>query len=287
MEAGGLIKIILPISLFIIMLGMGLTLKPADFNMVLVKPKAVVLGVLAQMIMLPLIAYLLVLMFGLSGALAVGLMILALCPGGTTSNLYTFLARGDIALSVTLTSIVSVLAPFTVPIMIVFFMSIMMGQESQIELPIVKTIIQLIVITIIPICIGMLINYKKPAFSKKAENPVKIFSIVFLILIVSAIIKQNWDAMGGYFAQIGFATLLLNLVCMFLGYSLSRIAKLNSAQSKAISIEVGFQNGTLALLIALTLLENQEMAIAATVYSIIMFATGAIVAGFWSKQKTT
>lgn len=284
MEVSGLIKTILPISLFIIMLGMGLSLKPADFKMVLVKPKAVVFGIIAQMIMLPIIAYLIVLSFGLSGALAVGFMILALCPGGTTSNLYTYLAKGDIALSVTLTSFVSVIAPFTVPLMIVLFMGLLMGQETYIELPILKTIIQLIVITIIPICIGMFIHAKKPEFSQKAENPVKIFSVVFLFIVVIAIIRDSWDAMGGYFAQVGFAALILNIVCMLMGFILARAAQLNMAQSKAISIEVGLQNGTLALLIALTLLESTEMAIAATVYSIIMFVTGAIFAGLWAKK---
>jgi len=284
MEASGLIKTILPISLFIIMLGMGLSLKPADFKMVLIKPKAVVFGIFAQMIMLPIIAYLIVISFGLTGALAVGFMILALCPGGTTSNLYTYLAKGDIALSVTLTSVVSVIAPFTVPVMIVLFMGLLMGQETYIELPIIKTILQLVVITIIPICIGMFIHAKKPEFSQKAENPVKIFSVVFLFLVVIAIIRDSWDAMGGYFAEVGFAALVLNILCMLLGFLLARIAQLNMAQSKAISIEVGLQNGTLALLIALTLLESTEMAIAATVYSIIMFVTGAIFAGLWAKK---
>ena len=284
MEASGLIKTILPISLFIIMLGMGLSLKPADFKMVLIKPKAVVFGIFAQMIMLPIIAYLIVISFGLTGALAVGFMILALCPGGTTSNLYTYLAKGDIALSVTLTSVVSVIAPFTVPVMIVLFMGLLMGQETYIELPIIKTILQLVVITIIPICIGMFIHAKKPELSQKAENPVKIFSVVFLFLVVIAIIRDSWDAMGGYFAEVGFAALVLNILCMLLGFLLARIAQLNMAQSKAISIEVGLQNGTLALLIALTLLESTEMAIAATVYSIIMFVTGAIFAGLWAKK---
>ncbi|GAA6134042.1 bile acid:sodium symporter family protein [Oceaniserpentilla sp. 4NH20-0058] len=284
MEATNLIKVILPISLFIIMLGMGLSLKPLDFKIVMIKPKAVLFGVLAQMVLLPVIAYLIVLSFSMTGAIAVGFMILALCPGGTTSNLYTYLANGDIALSVTLTSIVSLIAPFTVPVLIVMFMGVLMGEEAYIELPVLKTIAQLIVITIIPICIGMFVNFKKPSLSKKAEKPVKIFSVVFLFLVVAMVIKNNWEAMGGYFAQIGLAAFVLNITCMLLGYLLARFAYLNVAQSKAISIEVGFQNGTLALLIALTLLENSAMAIAATCYSIIMFVTGALFAGFWSKR---
>jgi len=278
MEADLLIKVILPASLFVIMLGMGLALKPLDFKMLIVRPKAVALGVFAQMVLLPFMAYLIVTAFGLSGAVAVGVMILALCPGGPASNLYTYLAKGDIALSVTLTSVVSLLAPFTVPLMIVLFMGLLMGDGQQVELPVIKTIIQLVVITIVPICIGMFIHHKNPEFSAKAEQPVKTFSVLFLLFIVILIVVQNIDQMGAYFAQAGVAALVLNISCLVMGYAIAKFAKLNEAQSKAISIEVGFQNGTLAIVIALTLLQNTEMAIAATCYSLIMFVTGAIFA---------
>ncbi len=285
MEADLLIKVILPASLFVIMLGMGLALKPVDFKMVMVRPKAVALGVFAQMVILPLMAYLIVTAFGLSGAVAVGVMILALCPGGTTSNLYTYLAKGDIALSVTLTSVVSLLAPFTVPVMIVLFMGLLMGDGQQVELPVIKTIIQLIVITIVPISIGMFIHHKKPVFSAKAEQPVKIFSVLFLLFIVILIVVKNIDQMGAYFAQAGLAALVLNIACLSVGYGIAKLAKLNEAQSKAIAIEVGFQNGTLAIVIALSLLENTEMSIAATCYSLIMFVTGAVFAWLLNRKN--
>ncbi|OUR60622.1 bile acid:sodium symporter [Bermanella sp. 47_1433_sub80_T6] len=285
MEADLLIKVILPASLFVIMLGMGLALKPLDFKMVMVRPKAVALGVFAQMVILPLMAYLIVTAFGLSGAVAVGVMILALCPGGTTSNLYTYLAKGDIALSVTLTSVVSLLAPFTVPVMIVLFMGLLMGDGQQVELPVIKTIIQLIVITILPISIGMFIHHKKPEFSAKAEQPVKIFSVLFLLFIVILIVVQNIDQMGSYFAQAGLAALVLNIACLSVGYGIAKLARLNEAQSKAIAIEVGFQNGTLAIVIALSLLQNTEMSIAATCYSLIMFVTGAVFAWLLNRKN--
>lgn len=278
MEASILVKVVLPLSLFIIMLGMGLALKPVDFKMVMVRPKAVALGLVAQMLMLPILAYLIVLAFGMTGAVAVGVMILALCPGGTTSNLYTYLAKGDIALSVTLTSLVSLIAPFTVPLMIVMFMSMLMGQEEYIHLPVLKTIIQLVIITILPISIGMYIHNKKPQWAQKADKPVKVFSILFLFLIVAMIVFNNLHNMAEYFAKAGLAAIILNIASMVLGYILAKVAQLNEAQSKAIGIEVGFQNGTLAIVIALTLLENTEMAIAATCYSLSMFVTGAVFA---------
>jgi BASS family bile acid:Na+ symporter len=285
MQADTLTTIVLPVSLFIIMLGMGLALRPADFKMVILKPKAVILGLVAQMLILPLLAYGIVLLFGMTGALAVGMMILALCPGGTTSNLYTYLAKGDIALSVTLTSIVSLLAPFTVPLLIVLFMDLFMGQEEHIDLPVLQTIIQLVAITIVPISLGMVINYYNPVISKKSENPVKIFSSGFLLLIVIGIFVKNLDQMASYIAQVGLATLMLNLTCMFVGYGAAKLAKLNEAQSKAIGIEVGFQNGTLAIVIALTLLKNEEMAIAASTYSIVMFITGVFFAWILNRKN--
>ena len=283
MQADTLTTVVLPISLFIIMLGMGLALKPVDFKMVILKPKAVILGLIAQMLILPMLAYAIVLLFGMTGALAVGMMILALCPGGSTSNLYTYLAKGDIALSVTLTSIVSVVAPFTVPLLIVMFMDMFMGQEGHIHLPVIQTIIQLVAITIVPITLGMIIHHFKPVISEKAELPVKIFSMAFLFLIVISIIVKNLEQMGSYIAQAGLATLILNLVCMFVGYGAAKLANLNEAQSKAIGIEVGFQNGTLAIVIALTMLKSEEMAIAASTYSIVMFVTGALFA--WALNR--
>ena len=276
MKADLLIQVVLPAALFIIMLGMGLALKPIDFKLVIAKPKAVILGILAQMLMLPILAYLIILTLNIEGPLAVGLMILSLCPGGTTSNLYTYLAKGDVALSVTLTSVVSLVSPFTVPFILLIVMDQLLGAGEKVDLPVIKTIIQLIVITVLPICLGMLINRFKPDFAKAAEKSVKVFSVLFLILIVAGIVTKNINHMGSYFAQMGLASLLLNVLCMVLGFAIARLAHLNLAQQKSIAIEVGFQNGTLAIVIALTLLQNTEMAIAATCYSLLMFLTGAV-----------
>lgn len=278
MKADLLTQIILPASLFIIMMGMGLSLKLQNFALVVTKPKAVIFGLIAQMVMLPALAYIVAVMFSLEAGLAVGLMILALCPGGTTSNLYTYLAKGDVALSVSLTAIVSLIAPFTVPFVLLFFMEVFLDQGQAIELPLLKTIIQLVVITIIPVGLGMLIHRYAPAFAAKAEKPVKIFSVVFLFIIIAGIVFKNKATMPQYFMDVGFAALVLNLLCMAMGYGLAKLAELNEAQSKAIGIEVGFQNGTTALLIALTLLQNSTMAAAPTVYSLIMFFTGAVFA---------
>lgn len=218
MEADSITTVVLPLALFIIMLGMGMSLTLKDFSNVLTQPKSILIGVLVQMVLLPLLAFVVLKIFGMTGALAVGFMLLALCPGGTTSNLYTYLAKGDVALSVSLTSVVSVIAPFTVPLMIVFFMNLLMDESTAISLPIIDTIIQLIAITVLPITIGMTIKHLKPAFSVNAEKSVKVFSMVFLVLVVGGIVGNNIEHMASYFMKAGFAAVALNILCLMLGY---------------------------------------------------------------------
>lgn len=284
MKANLLTQVILPASLFIIMMGMGLSLKLADFKTVLTKPKAMAVGLAAQMLLLPMIAFAIALAFDLPPMLAVGLIILALCPGGTTSNLYTYLARGDVALSISLTAMVSLIAPFTIPLIAVLAMDYFLTSSQVIELPLLKTILQLVVITLVPVSLGMLVYKFAPNFAAKVEKPIKIFSLLILFIIIAGIIFKNKDNMLGFFAEVGLPALLLNVSCMLLGFFLAKIFKLNSAQSKTIGLEVGLQNGTTALLITLTILANNEMAIPATVYSIMMFITGGIFA-WWLKGK--
>lgn len=275
MKADLLTQIILPAALFIIMFGMGLSLKLQDFALVVKKPKAMAIGLFAQMVLLPLLGLLVVVVFALPAELGMGLMILALCPGGTTSNLFTYLARGDVALSVSLTAVVSLLAPFTIPVLALFAMQFLLGSEQAIELPLLKTILQLIIITLVPVGLGMLCCHYFPRLSERADKPVRIFSIVFLALIITGIILKNRAQMPQFIALTGPAALALNVLAIALGYVLARFAKLNGPQARAIGLEVGIQNGTTALLIALSILHNEQMAIAPTVYSILMFVTAA------------
>lgn len=278
MQADFLSSVVLPLSLFIIMMGLGLSLKISDFAFVIRKPKAVLLGVGAQLLLLPLLAIIIVSLFEMPAYIAIGFFIIALCPSGTTSNLYTYLAKGDVALSVSLTAIVSLVTPFTIPVSLVLMMSMVLGEGQVVEVPILKTIIQLLVITVVPVLLGMLINKKAPDFAAKADKPVRTFSVVFLIAIIVSIIIKNIDYLPVYFVQVGIPALVMNISAMALGFGLAKAAKLDMKQSKTIGIEVGFQNGTTAVLIALTLLENSEMSIAPTVYSLLMFVTGALFA---------
>lgn len=274
MQADLLTTVILPVSLFIIMFGMGLSLHIADFTRVLKQPKAAVIGISAQIIALPIIAFLIATAFKLAPELAVGLMIISFAPGGATSNMFSNLAKGDVALSVSLTAIVSLVTPFTLPLFTLFAMNHFIGSAEVFELPLLKTIIQLLIITVIPVGIGMFMLSKWQKAANKTEPVIRLFSVIFLFLIILAIILKNKAQMLDFFIQTGVATLTLNILVLGLGYLLAKFFKLSQAQSVSIAYEVGIQNGTLALMVAGTLIGNDTMMIPAVTYSILMFITG-------------
>jgi BASS family bile acid:Na+ symporter len=277
MEQTVLAKIVLPIALFVIMLGMGLALALDDFRRVAKFPKAFAVGLACQMLLLPLIGFAVVELVGMDKPeLAVGLMVLTFCPGGTTSNLLSYLARGDVALSISLTAVVSVITPFTIPLFTGLAMTRLMGASQAIAMPLGRTIAILLAITVLPVSIGMLINKKAPAFARRADKPVKVLSVVFLFGIIAGLIKQNWAALPGFFAQTGVAALLLNVISMSVGFGVARLARLGKRQQITVGMEVGIQNGTTALLVTGTLLANPVMTIAPAIYSLIMFGTGAV-----------
>ncbi len=274
MKADLLTTAILPVSLFIIMFGMGLSLRISDFARIVKHPKAVAIGISAQLILLPLIALLMTVAFKLPPELAVGLMIISFAPGGATSNMFTNLAKGDVALSISLTAIVSLLTPFSIPFFTVLAMEYFLGSASTFELPLLKSIIQLLVVTLIPVMVGMFILSKWPKAAAKTEAFIRVFSILFLFLIMMAIILKNKNHMLGFFMQTGAATLCLNVLVLILGYTLAKVSRLERPQAISIAYEVGIQNGTLALMVAGTLIGNSTMMIPAVTYSIFMFVTG-------------
>ncbi len=285
MKADILTQAVLPLSLFIIMLGMGLSLKLSDFTRVVQIPRAMIIGITCQMILLPLIGLAIIMIFALPPELAVGLIILTLCPGGTTSNMFSYLARADVALSITLTAVISLVTPFTIPLLTGLAMEMLMDNADQFSIPIGKTILQLLVITVVPVALGMFLFNKFPGFATKMEKPVKIFSIVLLFIIIAAIVAKSWSSMAGFFAQTGLATLSLNLISMAVGYGIANAAKLDKRQAATVGIEVGIQNGTMALLVTGTILGNAAMAIPAVTYSLLMFVTGGIFCWLVNRKR--
>jgi len=278
MESSILTAVFLPLALFIIMLGMGLGLTADDFTRVLVEPKAVALGLIAQLIMLPAVGFLLASLFPLTPELAVGVMILAACPGGPTSNLITYLLQGNVALSITLTAISSLITVFTIPLVVNLATRHFVGEAAALQLPFLTTVIQIAVITLVPVALGMMLHHYAPQFAAQVEKGVKWLSIAFLTLIVVGLLAKERANVASFFLQVGWVTLALNVSTMLLGFAIAAVAQLDSRSTKAIAVEVGTQNGTLAIAVASapTFLNTPSMAIPAGIYSLIMFATSAV-----------
>ena len=281
-------QIFLPISLAIIMFGMGLTLVVGDFGRLFTYPKAVIVGLCNQLIFLPLIGFSIILLFDLSSSMAIGIMILALCPGGPTSNLITQVARGNIGLSVTLTALASLITVFTIPIILSKAITYFTGETGVvIELPIVQTMLQILIITVIPVSIGMVIRKKNEGFALRMEKPMRTASTVLFVIIFLLVMIANKDLIVEAMKEVGLATLLLNLSTMALGYITARAFRIKGKSQISITIESGIQNGTLAFVIATTILNNVEMGLPTGAYSIWMFITGGILMWCLGRKKTS
>jgi bile acid:Na+ symporter, BASS family len=278
METNFLTDLMLPISLGIIMLGMGLSLAPADFRRVALYPKAATIGLVNQIIILPLVGFLLLMLIPMrTPELAVGIMILAACPGGPTSNLITHISRGDTALSITLTAISSLIVVITIPLIVNFSLRHFLEVGEYVPLPVFKTILSVIIITLVPVMIGMFIKAKSPSFAARMNKPVKISSGVLLFIIIIAAILADKENFVNFFRQAGPVALALNVSMLLVGYFSARLFRLRIDQSITISIESGIQNGTLGIAIAATLLHNPTMTISPAIYSLIMFATAGVI----------
>jgi bile acid:Na+ symporter, BASS family len=275
MEANLLTTIILPVALGIIMLGLGLGLSLEDFKRVAQYPKAIIIGLICQMILLPFLCFGIALLLHLPSELAVGLMLLAASPGGPTANLYSHLAKGDVALNISLTAINSLLTLVSLPFIVNFSIQYFLASDQAIPMQF-KKIIEVFLIVLIPVIIGMLIKAKRPNISVKMDKPVRILSALFLALIIVAAVLKEKENVFIYFQQVGFAALLFNLMSMLLGYFLPQLFSISKKQAISIGMEIGIHNGTLAIYIALNVLGNSLMSIPAAIYSLIMFFTAAI-----------
>ncbi len=268
--------IILAGSLIIVMLGMGLSLVLADFKRVLIYPKAILIGLTNQLILLPLVGFAIASAFPLRPEIAVGIMILAACPGGPTSNLITHLAKGNIALSVSLTALSSLITIFTIPLVTNMALNHFLNESKIIQLDVIQTIVQIMVIILIPVSIGMIVRHYKPDFAQRMAKPVRKGSAIVITLVIIGILIKEKDNLLSYFEEAGVVSLLLNAASMLIGYYSSRIFNIHRESAISISIESGIQNGTLAITVAVVLLGNSAFAIAPAIYSILMFFTGGL-----------
>jgi bile acid:Na+ symporter, BASS family len=285
MQDSVLTTLVLPIALATIMLGLGLSLKNDDFFRIFKYPKAVTIGLIGQLVILPIIALAIVKVIPMPPAIAVGLIILALCPCGPSSNMITYLAGGDVALAVTLTVFSSMITVFTIPLFASMAVNSFLGTNAIVSLPIGATMGQIFVITVIPIALGMLIQSRFPEIARRLEKVTNKLAVGFLVLIIILLVAKEWSKLPGFIVQAGTGVMLLNILGMAAGYAISKMLKLNVAQQLCIAIEVGIQNGTLAIAITAGILKDAEMAIPAAIYSLFMYLTGFAVIAY-SKRLT-
>ncbi len=274
MEYGNsLTQIFLPLSLAFIMFSVGMELTIQDFKRVAIQPKDFLIGAFSQLILLPLVAFGLLSFWSIDPALSVGVMIIAACPGGVTSNLITYLARGDTALSVCLTAIISLLSVIILPMIVSFSIVHFMEAATAPTISIGNTVIGIFAITSVPVIIGMIVNYYFSTFVRNFEGIARfIASILFTAIIAGAIFAER-DNVIDYFQKVGPVTLTLNLIMMGLALFIARLGRLGSPQKIAITFECGLQNGTLAIFVSVTLIGSQTMMIPGAIYSLLMFPT--------------
>ncbi|TXJ06288.1 MAG: bile acid:sodium symporter family protein [Aeromicrobium sp.] len=266
----------LPIALGIVMFGLGLSLTVDDFRNVTKNPKAVAIALGCQLILLPALCFGLVVLFDLKPALAVGMMLLAASPGGTTANLFSHLFRGDVALNVSLTAVNSVIAIFTLPLITnLAIFHFYTDPENQVSLQFTK-VVEVFAIVLVPVALGMVVKSLKPLFADKMDKPVRILSAVVLAAMVIGILLGELENVGEYLKSVGPITMLFCALSLALGYFVPRALGLTDGQAVASSFEIGVHNSTLAMYVAVKILESEATAVPAAVYSLVMFLFAAL-----------
>ncbi|HWI29862.1 MAG TPA: bile acid:sodium symporter family protein [Microbacterium sp.] len=260
----------LPVALGIIMFGLGLSLTVADFARVLKQPKAVLIALVCQLIVLPAICFGLVLAFQLPPVLAVGMMMLAASPGGTTANLYSHLFRGDIALNISLTAVNSVIAVITLPLITNFAIWYFEPFDDQLGMQWAK-VIEVFAIVLLPVAAGMLVRRLWPRFADRMDKPVRIVSVIVLVIVIAGAVASNWALLVDNFARLALITIAFCLISLAIGYFVPRWLNVGRRQAIASSFEIGIHNATLAIVIAQSVLGSVELSLPAAVYGVLMF----------------
>ena len=276
--------IILSCALGIIMLGIGLSLVIEDFKRVFQQPKAIFIGLVNQLVFLPLIAFGLANALSLDPKIAVGLMILAACPGGATSNLISHLAKADTALSVSLTAFSSVITIVSIPFIVNFALEEFLAESNMIRMDLLEAFINIFLIVVFPIIFGMLIRKYRKEFALKMGKPVRIASAVLLFVIIIGIVIKERKVLADSIQSAGLAVLIMNLAIMLLGYYSARVFSIKKPRALSIAIESGIQNGTLGITVATVLLGRIDLAVVSAVYGVFMFFSGGLAIFVGSRQ---
>lgn len=275
-------SLLLPFAIGIVMFGLGLSLTLGDFARVLRYPRAVIVGLTVQTVVLVGVAYVITQAFALPVALAIGMMLLAASPGGATANIFSHLADGDVALNITLTAVNSVLALFWLPFVLNWSLEHFLGAAQYIPPPRQK-IVEVVAIILLPVAIGMLVRTYAPRFSALAEKPVRIGSVLVLLALVVVALAGSAEMLAAHIGAIGLACIAFNVISMAAGYVVPRMVRLPKRQATAIAMEIGVHNTALAIYVALNVLEQDVMAVPAAIYSLVMLATAGL-ATWWLRR---
>src|SRR5688572_20675777 len=272
----------LPLALAIIMFGLGLDLTVADFKRVGRAPKAVAVALGCQILLLPAICFGLVVLFDLPALLGIGMMLLAASPGGTTANLFSHLFRGDVALNITLTAINTVIAVVTLPVITGLAIA-WYDRQDDVSMPLVE-IVKVFALILLPVGIGMLVNARAAGFARRMDKPVRIGSAVILAVLVLGILLDQRENVADYLADVGLVTALFCAISLVVGYYVPKAFGVTGPQAIASSMEVGVHNATLAIFVAVEVLDEVEISVPAAVYSLVMFLFAALWGAWVSKR---
>ena len=266
--------LLLPVSLAFIMFSLGLGLTPPDFARIVRQPRALIVGVFCHFVLLPLVCFAMIKVAGITGAFAVGFMILAACPTGTSSNLLTYIARGDVALALSFTAVASVLTIFTLPWIVAFSLQHFAGSAQAVSAPVGPMMAQVFLMLGVPVALGMLVRHRQTAWALRMEPRFTRIATVLFLLIVLAAVARNWPLLRDNFTTLAPFAVALNLIMLFCGFMIAWLVRLSRRQSVTLGIETAVQNATLALVIASSVLKQDAMAVPGAVYGVLMYVGG-------------
>ncbi|MFT7288894.1 MAG: BASS family bile acid:Na+ symporter [Halieaceae bacterium] len=275
-----LLSLALPLTLFLMMFSMGTTLRAVDFQRLLQSPLPVAVGLCSQLLLLPLLAVLVLSPIPMSPEIYAGFVILALSPGGTTSNVFSYMAGGNVALSITLTAVVSLIAPLSLPLAANWILSQSALGDGSFSLPVLPTVLRLVLITVLPVSLGMLLRHWRSSFCDRYERIFTRVPFLMLLAVIGGIIRQNWEQMPEFLRQTGVPALLLASLALLAAYFFARLLQRSVVDARTIAIETSIQNGGTAMLVTGTILGNPAMTVAPVMYGILMLVPMLVFLGW-------
>jgi BASS family bile acid:Na+ symporter len=274
MEQSALINIGLPVAVFIIMAGIGMTLAPADFQRVGMRPKALIWGIVAALVLLPVVGLALAWFMGLPPEIAVGLVVIAACPIGTTSSLFSYLARGDLALSIALSAVGSLVVIATLPLFANFAIEHFSHGDARVYLPVPRTIGMMVAIILLPVVLGMYIRHRASTFAARAEKLVGAFGVVVLVVLIIGIGISVYDRWVAILVSAGPAVIALVFCAIALGFLGSRLLRLSAAEAMTVTLSITIRNAAIGMVLAITMMHSSEIAVPPALFGLLMYVAG-------------